>query len=119
MDDLDYEARITTDNLDFGSRGIKHVESLLIGLDHSSTTFADSSVNWRMESSDSFQDSAWIPIGPNGESGIHVGAREFRLRTRISNYIDAKLEYLVPNIKYSDQRFKRGISPTQANRGME
>ena len=119
MDDLDVEARITTDNLDFGSRGIKSVESLLVGLDHSLASFGDSSVEWRMESNENFSDYAWIPIGPNGESGIHVAAREFRIKTRISNYIDSRLDYLVPNIKYSDQRFKRGISPTQANRGME
>jgi hypothetical protein len=119
MDDLDVEARITTDNLDFGSRGIKSVESILVGLDHPRLTTSDCSVNWRMESNESFQSSDWITIGHNGESGIHVAAREFRMRTRISNYIDTRLDYLTANVKYSDQRFKRGISPTQANRGID
>jgi len=119
MDNNDLEARIATDNLDFGSRGIKSVESLLVGLDHPELTLSDSSVDWRMSSNESFQNSDWIPIGYNGESAIHVAAREFRLKARISNYINTRIDYLTANVKYSDQRFKRGISPTQANRGVE
>lgn len=119
MDDRDIEARITSDNMDFGSRGIKSVESLLVGLDHIETTEASASVDWRMSSNEAFENFDWITLGDNGEAGIHVSAREFRIRAKVSNYVGARVDYLTPNIKYSDQRFKRGISPTQANRGIE
>jgi len=119
MDDLDLEARITSDSMDFGSRGIKHVESMLVGLDHHELTESFASVDWRMSANEPFTDFEWITLGINGEAGIHVGAREFRIKMKISNYVDSRVDYLTPNIKYSDQRFKRGISPTQANRGVE
>jgi len=119
MDDLDIEARITSDNMDFGSRGIKSVESMLVGLDHAPLTDSFASVQWRMNSNESFQEFEWITLGPDGEAGIHVAAREFRIQMKISNYLNSRVDYLTSNVKYSDQRFKRGISPTQANRGVE
>lgn len=119
MDDKDVEARITSDNMDFGSRGIKSVESMLVGLDHASGTDAFASVQWRMEANSEFAEFDWITLGPNGEAGVHVAAREFRLRMKVTNYLNSRVDYLTPNVKYSDQRFKRGLSPTQANRGVE
>ena len=106
--------------MDFGSRGIKSVESMLVGLDHEHLLLRLLlHLNGVWASSESFQDFDWIPLGDNGEAGVHVAAREFRLRTKITNYLNSRLDYLTPNVKYSDQRFKRGLSPTQANRGVE
>jgi len=111
-DNEDEEARIVTDNLDFGSRGIKSVESLLVGISQSEG-IADMAVDWRVHKSAVFQRSSYVTGGPTAEAAIHVAALDFRLVLKADTYVGTYVHYLMPNIKYSDQRFKRGTIPAQ------
>jgi hypothetical protein len=113
IDGTDAEARITTDALDFGSRGIKSVEAILADTSHPSTAMMTLSVEYRNTKSQSFSSRPWIPAGPIGRAVVRTAALDFRLRTRFTSFVDVELMGLMANVKYSDQRFKRGTVPTQ------
>ncbi len=104
----DTEARIFTDSMDFGVRGLKSVEAILAGVSHSSGEKSSAAVDWRINKSSPFTRSVWKSSGPTGEVGIHVTAEEFRLGVKVSNYLGAEIETLNAAIKFSDHRFRRG-----------
>lgn len=112
IDTLDIEARVTTEWLDYGSRGIKSVESLLASMS-SETEEVWLSVDYRMRKNQPFSSFKWVTGGPQVESAIHVAALDFRLRMRALDYHDIEIDSLLSNVKYSDQRFKRGTAPAQ------
>ena len=109
----DTEARITCDNLDFGSRGIKSVEALLADVTHPAGTTVTLSTNWRMAKSDTFSSRPWIASGPIGRSVLRTAALDFQPRARFSSFTDVEFMGMLASIKYSDQRFKRGTVPKQ------
>lgn len=113
FDTGDREARITTDNLSFGSRGIKSVESITSDLDHASNSRAFYSVDWRMNSTKGFTSSKPKFDGPSGEAGIHVAGTDFRIKIKLNEYRNSSLTNILVNVKYSEQRFKRGTVPSQ------
>lgn len=116
MELSDYEARIVTDSLDFGSRGIKSVESLVsnISTDQADVTMA---VEWKSNHNAEFVRGAAKNVNPGGEANIGVAGVDFRLCLTASDFTDTELRYLMANIKYSDQRFKRGTVPAQLYMG--
>jgi hypothetical protein len=111
----DREARLTTEWLDFGSRGIKSVESLLISTNNAPGVSCELTVDYRMQRNEAFKRFNWITSGPTGEAGIHVAALDFRLAVKISDFRNIEIDSLMANVKYSDQRFKRGTVPEQYN----
>lgn len=113
IDTKDREARITTDTLDYGSRGIKSIESITADLSHERYERAFYSVDWRMDRSLDFIKSKEHFDGLSGQAGIHVAGIDFRLKLRVTNYKNVILNNLLANIKYSEQRFKRGTVPAQ------
>lgn len=113
IDSLDLYAQVVTDILDFSSRGDKTVESFLANLEHPSSARAYFSVDWRMNKSAPFRRRPLVYGGPSGEAGIHVTANEFRLVLRVTNYEDVFVHEFLANIKFGDQRFKRGTVPAQ------
>jgi hypothetical protein len=113
LDNLDLEARIESDTLDFGVRGLKSIESIWADISCSQETAVQMSVDYRYSKSSSFVSSRWVHSGLNGESRIGVTAVEFRLKIRFSNYTNSELSGLMPNIKFSDRRFSRGTTPSR------
>lgn len=111
-ENLDMEARLTTEWLDYGSRGIKSMESLLASISNGGDDVW-LTVDYRMRRNDSFKRFKWITGGPTCEAGIHVAALDFRLKIRASDYHNIEIDSLLANVKYSDQRFKRGTVPEQ------
>jgi len=114
----DTEARLTCDTLDFGSRGVKSIEALLADASHPSSTTMTLSTDWRMAKSAAFGSQRWIASGPIGRAVIRTAALEFRPRVRFSSFVDAELMGILANVKYSDQRFKRGTVPAQYEVGV-
>lgn len=108
----DSEARVTTEWLDYGSRGLKSVESMVASVNQGGQDVM-LSVDYRMLKNRPWVPFKWVTGGPRGESGIHVTALDFRLKFRALNYHGIELDGLLANIKYSDQRFKRGSVPEQ------
>ena len=111
----DTSALIITDELDFGSRGFKTIESIVGGVDKPKDAIAQYTVDWRQSRADNFSRLPWRNTSPRGEARIGVTAGGFRLGVRVSNYVDAEVEWLAVNIKFPDNRFKRGPSLAEAN----
>lgn len=111
----DTSAVIFSDTLDFGSRGFKTVESVVGGIDLAKDAITQYTVDWRQSRVDVFSRIPWRNTNPRGETRIGVTACEFRLGIKISNYVDAKIEWLGINIKFPDNRFKRGLSLAEEN----
>lgn len=107
-------AYITTDSLDYGSRGIKSVESMLCNVStNSSTVTVKCAVDWASKKGVDFRRSGLKSANYGGESAIHIAAVDFRLHVNFSAYTNAELFEILANIKFSDQRFKRGTVPAQ------
>jgi len=113
LDDADYEARIETDVLDFGQRGMKTVSGLEVGganYDGSSTRI-EASIKFRYDHITSgFTQSSWVKLSPEGTAVILVTAPEVKLLARISDYRSTTmtLDYIKARLKMSDKRFIRG-----------
>jgi hypothetical protein len=114
-DTEDESAIVVTDSLDFGSRGIKTVEAIRADYSLESESRATAAADWRLSNNSSFTRSNFLPFGPHGEARIGIAASHHRLCVRFTNYESAELRYLLANVKYSDQRFKRGTVPKQYN----
>jgi hypothetical protein len=106
---------LVSDGLDFGSRGLKSIEAIVGGVDATVGATVQYSVDWRHSRQSAFSRLPWRSVSPRGEARIGVTASEFRLAVRISNYADAQVEWLGVNIKFPDNRFKRGLSLAEAN----
>jgi len=116
-DNDDETALIVSDTLDFNSRGIKSVESITADFSMDSEAEASLSVDFRYDQRASFTSLQDQPCNPSGESRIGVAAANFRLRFTLSDYTNAEFRYMLANVKYSDQRFKRGTVPGQLEVG--
>ena len=111
----DTEGRFVSGEVDFGTRALKSVESMIGSIKHASDSSLHFAVDWRMSNDTPFKRTPWKPTGPQGEAVIKVTAAAFRICGRISNYVDAEIEYLALNLKYPDNRFKRGPTLDPAN----
>lgn len=118
LDSDDTKARITTDSLNFGSIGISSIESLLANVSMPDETTLKLAVNWRAMSRGEFKSQTLRNTDPSGRAGIHVRARSFQLRAEFSHYADVELFDLLTNVKYNDQRYKRGTVPAQHDVGV-
>ena len=112
-DNLDREARILSDTLDFGTRSIKSVETLLANISCDVGVRGYLGVDYRYTKSSAFHTGAWKYAGLNGEARIGIAAAEFQLKFKFDEYVGSEISGLVPNIKYSDNRFNRGTTPTR------
>ena len=110
----DTEARFVTDEIDFGSRGLKSIESIIGSFNYPLGSRLQFAVDWRV-SNGAFKRVPWKSTGPRGEAIIKVTASAFRVCARITNYIDVGIEYLGLNMKYPDNRFKRGPTLDEGN----
>ena len=111
----DTSAQIFSDNLDFGSRGFKTIESIVGGIDTTKGASVQYTVDWRQSRGNDFNRLPWRNTTPRGEARIGATASEFRLGVRVSSYVDAQVEWLGVNIKFPDNRLKRGPSLAEGN----
>ena len=111
----DTEARIVSDEVDFGTRSLKSIESIIGGVSSAREEKVYFALDWRTVDSQEFRRTSWKPVGPSGEAVLKVMAASFRICVRITNYIDAQIDYLGLNMKYPDNRFKRGITVADTN----
>ena len=112
---VDTEARIVSDEVDFGTRSLKSIESIIGGVSSGQKENIHFALDWRTVDSQEFKRTAWKPVGPRGEAVLKVTASSFRICVRITNYIDAQIAYLGLNVKYPDNRFKRGPTADAGN----
>lgn len=108
------EAVIVTDEVDFGSRGLKSVESVTAGVLTTDPSVRTSiRVDYSMSTGKDFQARPWVPGGPTAEAVVRTTGLTFRIAAKASTYIGTEFQSLMANVKYSDQRFKRGTVPAQ------
>lgn len=112
-DNADREARFTTDTLDFSSRGIKTVESVLVDAKLAATRKMYLYTNNRMDHQSTFRTSRRVLANPSGEARLNVTAVEMQLRMAISDYASCEVTDVLTNVKFGDQRYKRGTVPAQ------
>lgn len=107
-DESDSQARIVTDTLDFGLRGLKTLQTVEIGANHSSGSLT-AYAQWRSEKTGSFSTGPTSTVSPNGTAVITTTAAEFRVGLTFSNYSGVELDYMNLRFKLSDKRSVRGI----------
>lgn len=108
---IDTEGRTFSDIMDWGSRDIKSIETIVAGIRLGADATAQFCVDWRMNNKGSFNRSTWKPTGPTGEAFIGVSAAEFKLGVKIDDPAGAELTYILPAVKFLDRKFRRGIAP--------
>lgn len=113
----DREARVVIDSTDFGSRGTKTLESIMVGAKRATTTRLSVGSYWKSSDDEDFHPPPrYSPGGPRGEGRVGITATEFRIVARASEYVDTEFQTIKVNVKFPDARFRRGIS---ANVGVE
>lgn len=96
---------LTTDTLDFGSRGRKTITYLEIGGNFDAPVFA--AVNWRNHNEKFFHASAWRRVNPQGFVNMRFTAEEFQIKL-MSQSQRVEIDYINAKIQYPDKRFLRG-----------
>jgi hypothetical protein len=106
-DQEDSEARIITDTVDFGLRGLKTLELIELGVNHTSGD-VNAFTQWKSNKTSSFSTSPSIIVNPNGVANVKVTASEFRIGVTFDNYAGVELDYMTMRVKLSDKRYVRG-----------
>lgn len=106
-DSGDTEARVVTDRLDFGVRGIKTIPTMEVGCYHTSGN-AYAALDWRNDKTSSFQRSPWTAINPDGVATVITAGDEIRLCVKFDSYSGVELDYITPKVKITDRRYMRG-----------
>ncbi len=107
----DDEARIKTDRLDFGIRGLKTLTTMEAGIYHplGSTYHAYGTVDWRSNKTSAFQTRDWLLMNPDGIVTPMVTADEFRLGIKVDNYANVEIDSITSRLKLVDKRSVRGL----------
>lgn len=108
----DSEARVTSDQYDFGSRGKKTIDGISVGAITSAALYV--AIDYRNSSTTSFESTDWVEVNEQGVAHIVVSGLEFRFKIKCSSYSGMKLDYFSPNVKFDDKRFMRGIHVNKA-----
>jgi len=119
-DDGDYEARIKSDTLDFGIRGLKTISVVEVGTNYyhdsgSSKMYGRADYRYSYQSSrESFTSGKLIELNPNGIFTPYTQADEFRIMVKAEDYRNAviNLDYVKTRVKLSDKRAIRGLYKT-------
>jgi hypothetical protein len=106
----DLSARIVTDELDFGTRAIKSIESMFGAVDSGPNATVKFTVDWNKASGNDFFRLPFRNVNPRGEAHIGATGAEFRVVVSISDYIEAQIQWLMFNVKFPDNRFRRGAT---------
>jgi len=111
LDSGDLSGEVIFDTVDFGNRGVKSIESMIMGIDCPQGIKVTGTTEWRIKKSSDFKSGSFRPVG-NGEVGVHIAGHEFRPKCRFSDYQGCELSYVKANVKFSDSRFRRGLTST-------
>jgi hypothetical protein len=106
----DLSARIVTDELDFGTRALKSIESMFGAIDSGPDATVKFTVDWNKASGDDFFRLPFRNVNPRGEAHIGATGAEFRAVVSISDYTEAQIQWLMFNVKFPDNRFRRGAT---------
>lgn len=101
----DNEYRFVTDTYDFGTRGIKTVETVEFGVDAPIDLYA--AVDYRYDKNDSFTRSDWKILNKRGSVVLMVSAPEFRFCLKGASFADVNVDYIRVEYKMSDKTMLR------------
>lgn len=110
-DTADYEARITTDNLNYGQSSLKTVSVLEFDGKYKKTgEVASGSVQYCMGYSDDFADTVDLELNNQGICYPRITAKDFRAQLILPDYRGAeiKINRLVTRTQFGDKRSIRG-----------
>ena len=112
----DLTARVTTDTLDFGMRGLKTLEALEFGLD--SPHPLQASVWWRSERRKVMVQGPWVEVNDQGAVAYPISGNDLRISLRATHYEELYLDYIKLRWKMTDLRTLRGVyAPPTSARG--
>lgn len=97
---------ICTDTIDFGSRGMKIVDSVQYGIDTDSRVYA--AIDYRYSTDESFKTTKWVRLNREGIAHIRVSGTDFRFRLRSDSHIFAELSYISIQLVSNDHRYRHG-----------
>jgi len=110
-DQSDAEARIVTDVMDFGLRGMKTTQTFELATYHpsgSGTYGITAALDWRVDKTAAFTRGNSVAVNPLGIATLIHTAEEFRLALTYTNYASVELDFINVRIKVSDKRALRG-----------
>ena len=115
VEDEDLEARLTTDKLDFGVKGMKTVEGVEFGMEIDPYAKAYGSIDYCYDGSGVFDRSDWLLLNPEGQCAPMVTAPEVRICFKVDDFAEVKVDSANVGIKFPDRRFRRGAYAIETN----
>ncbi len=110
-DDANLEARILTDQFDFGLRGQKTIVEVEAGLDAvGSTNFsAVTRLHGRFDKASDFEQTGWIELNKEGVAYPTIAGTDLKVELRTSDYRYSNIDWLKARYKMTDMRNIRGV----------
>ena len=116
----DYDVRVITDVMDYGTRGLKTITTMEAGIDVDATSAVKLAVDYRYDKRLDFTRSDWNLTNKRGGTGIMKTAVEFRLGVLVEagfysvgdaankSIPEVNLDYILATVQASDRRMIRG-----------
>jgi hypothetical protein len=96
-----------SDIIDFNIRTIKTITTIELGI--ADTGVYSVALDWRMNPTDAFVRTPFVPLNEAGVATLICAARDFRLCIRCEDYRDLKLDWATLRYKMGDNTSIRGI----------
>jgi len=113
MEDEDQSFKIKTGTFDLGSRGLKTITEVELGID--STVDVYVSIEFRYEKNGQWMETVAYPVNSEGIAYPRVECLEFRVIVSGSDYRSINLDYVNVFYQKSDKRGRRGLDASPAN----
>ncbi len=111
--DINDEFLVVTDTFDLGTRGLKNLSFVDLGIDTTDTITV--AIDYRYNKASSFTRSSFKPVNNEGYVYMNISGLEFRLVIKGLDFTLSKLSYASIRYKLEDNRGIRGINANETS----
>lgn len=108
----DDEARVVTNALDMGERGLKSIGWINLGI--TDTANVSVAIDYRYQKDQGYTRTPWVPVNYEGCAFIRASGIDFRVAIKSDNYSNFQLDYIQVRYQSTDRRYVRGVYANQA-----
>jgi len=99
-------ASLRTSRFDLGGRDHKTITAIEVACQGGGTV--EVALQYKYNKEDSWEQTDWVQVNPNGETMLRVQGLEFKLLVRASDPTTFSLERVIAKVQRGDRRFTRG-----------
>ena len=112
VDSGDNSGHLTSDVIDFGTRGMKTIDTVEVG--GVCPSGLQVAISYRYSNEAAFEDTGWVDANPQGVVTIPCKGVDFKIKINCASYLGLEIKYVKARVKFDDKRFVRGTDAYKA-----